>query len=190
MKWNQTNTNEFDDVLSLFENADAETSAGAIPPGKYQARLVNGNLDKAKTGTACFCLKWEITQGEYQGRNLISRHWLSAKAIGRTKGVLLELGIGGEHLRGACPLPEVTAEISVVNRADDAGDLYQEIRRIRKIDDTTSVDGTHGANGAGAMSIRKPEANVAHDAGETISGDDVGAVAYGADDFLDAEYGG
>lgn len=190
MNWNQSNNTEFDDVLFLYESADAEISAGAIPPGKYRARLVDGVLDRARTGNPCYAVKWELTDGEFQGRHLISRHWMTPKSISRTKGDLLALGIGGEHLRGACPLPEVTAEISVVNRADDAGDLYQEIRRIRKIDDTTSVDGTHGANGAGAMSIRKPEANVAHDAGETISGDDVGAVAYGADDFLDAEYGG
>ncbi len=46
MNWNQSSKNDFDDVLSMFDGADAETSAGAIPPGKYRARLrASGVLD-------------------------------------------------------------------------------------------------------------------------------------------------
>lgn len=174
MNWNQTNKNEFDDVIALFDSADAETAAGAIAPGKYTARLVDGNLDKAGTGTACFCLKWELTEGEYQERHLISRHWLSAKAIGRTKGDLAALGIGGEHLRGAVALPAVMAEISVVHRADDAGDLYHEIRRIKPISVEASVNAHDAANAAGGDTRQAQQASAA-DAG-------------GAVDFFDAEY--
>ena len=196
MNWNQTNANEFDDVLSMFDSADAETSAGAIPPGKYRARLIDGALDKARTGTPCFGLKWELTDGEYQGRHLISRHWLSAKAIGRTKGDLLALGIGGEHLRGAASLPDVMAELKITHRADDDGDLYQEIRRIRKIDDTASVDGTYGANGAGAVSRHGAQADTPHAAGASLPGDDAaaaipddgGAAPSGDDEIMDGEY--
>lgn len=194
--WNTTKeastaaTNKFDDVLSMFDSADAETSAGAIPPGKYRARLVDGVLDRARTGNPCYAVKWELTDGEFQGRHLISRHWMTPKSISRTKGDLLALDIGGEHLRGACPLPDVTAEISVVNRADDAGDLYQEIRRIRKIDDVTSVNGAQAANAGGAMSIHTPEADTADTAGETLdgeSGDDT-AAALDDESYLDKEF--
>ena len=196
MNWNQSSKNDFDDVLSMFDSADAETSAGAIPPGKYRARLIDGALDKARTGTPCFGLKWELTDGEYQGRHLISRHWLSAKAIGRTKGDLQELGIGGEHLRGAVALPAVTAELKVVHRADDDGDLYQEIKRIRKLDDVASVNGTHGANGAGADTIQASEASAADGAGAAIPGDDGaaaipddgGAAPSGDESIMDDEY--
>ena len=185
MNWNQSNNTEFDDVLFLYESADAEISAGAIPPGKYRARLVDGVLDRARTGNPCYAVKWELTDGEFQGRHLISRHWMTPKSISRTKGDLLALGIGGEHLRGACPLPEVTAELSVVNRADVAGDLYQEIRRIRKIDDVTSVNAHDGMNGAGVT--HAPQASTADTAGGTIPGDD-GAAPSGTDDFMDDEY--
>jgi len=197
MNWNQSSKNDFDDVLSMFDGADAETAAGAIPPGKYRARLVDGHLDRAGTGTPCFGLKWELTDGEYQGRHLVSRHWLSAKAIARTKGDLGELGIGGEHLRGAVALPAVMAELKVVHRADDDGDLYQEIKRIRKIDDAASVNAHDGANGAGADTVQGSEADAVQAAGETIPGDDGAAVAIpddgkadtaGDESIMDDEY--
>ena len=147
---------------------------------------MDGALDRSSKGTACFRLKWELASGEFQGRHLISRHWLSPKAIGRTKGDLQELGIGGEHLRGAVALPDVTAELKIVHRADDDGDSYQEIRRIRKIDDTASVDGTYGANGAGVVSTHDPQADTPHTAGETLPDD--GAAPSGDDEIMDREY--
>ncbi len=186
MNWNQNNSG-FDDALSMFDSADAETSAGAIPPGKYRAQLVDGALDRARSGTPCFGLKWELTDGEFQGRHLVSRHWLSAKAIARTKGDLLALGIHGEHLRGAVALPAVLAELKVVHRADDDGDLYQEIKRIRKIDDVASVNGPQAANGAGADTIQASEADAAHGAGAAIPGDDAAAPS-GDDEIMDSEY--
>ncbi len=188
MNWNQSSKNDFDDVLSMFDGADAETAAGAIPPGKYRARLVDGHLDRAGTGTPCFGLKWELTDGEFQGRHLVSRHWLSAKAIARTKGDLLALGIHGEHLRGACSLPAVMVELKVVHRADDDGDLYQEIKRIRPLNgDAASVNGHDGANAAGADTVQGNEADAVQAAGAAIPGDD-GAAPSGDDDFMDGEY--
>ncbi len=186
MNWNESKTREFDDVLSLYDSADAETSAGAIPSGKYPARLVDGHLDRARTGTACFCIKWEIVDGEFQGRHLISRHWMTAKSVSRTKGDLLELGINGAHLRGAASLPLVTAEISVVHKSDEAGDLYQEIRRIKRIVDVASVNGHDGDNGAGADTVQAHEANTAH--GAVVSLPDDGAAPSGDDEIMDGEY--
>jgi len=187
MNWNQSSKNDFDDVLSMFDSADAETSAGAIPPGKYRARLIGAALDKARTGTACYCVKWKLTDGEFAGRHLVSRFWLTPKAIGRAKGDLLALGIHGEHLRGAVALPAVVAELKVINRADEAGDLFTEIKHIRKIDDVASVNGPQAANGAGADTIQANEANAADGARETLPDDD-GAEQSGDDDFVDTEY--
>lgn len=187
MNWNYENKSDFDDALALYDTAAAETPAGAIPKGKYRARLVEGSLDRARTGTASFCIKWEITDGEFRGCKLISRYWLTPKAIGRAKGDLLALGIDGKHLRGAVALPDVTAEISVVNRADEAGDLFTEIKHIRKIDDVASVNGPQAANGAGADTIQANEANAADGARETLPDDD-GAEQSGDDDFVDTEY--
>lgn len=187
MNWNQSNKNEFDDVLSLYDTADAESSAGAIPPGKYRARLVDGHLDRARTGTACFCIKWKLVDGEFTGRCLVSRHWLTPKAVSWTKKVLAPLGIGGEHMRGACPLPGVMVELKVVHHVGETEDVYQEIKRIRKIDDGTSENGAHAANGSGAAT-QGNEANTVHSAGETLSGVDEGAVPSGDDSFLDSEF--
>lgn len=189
MNWKSETANEYEDVLSLFDTADAELSTGAIPPGKYKALLVAGHLDKARTGTVCFCCKWELVDGEFKGRHLISRHWMTPKSVARTKGDLLELGIEGAHLRGACALPAVTAEISVIHRADDAGDLYQEIKRIRKIGDGTSVNGVQTTNAAGADTTQGSEAGAVHGAGASLPGDDA-MVASGDDDesYLDTEF--
>lgn len=129
----------FDDALDLFENAEVgapETASGPIKSGKYPAKLISGELEKARSGNTCFSIRWEIVASEYSGRRLISRHWLTARAVARTKAELSALGIGGEHLRGAVPLSGVQAVLSVVARADEAGDLFNEVKRVRPLDAT------------------------------------------------------
>ncbi len=128
---NNTDINEFDDALNLFDAAKAEDQQGPIAPGKYLARLVSGTLDKARTGNTCYRTTWEIVEGEFAERQIIHKYWFTPKAIGRAKAELTALGIGGEHLRGADPLPPVVAELSIVQRADETGDPYHEVRRIR-----------------------------------------------------------
>lgn len=132
--WNATA--DFDDALEMFESTEVspDVALGPIQPGRYKARLVAGALEKSRTGNACFALRWEIADGEHAGRRLVSRHWLTPKAIQRAKAELVALGIFGEHLRGAAPLPDVAAELSVASRADDAGDLYNEVRRVRPVE--------------------------------------------------------
>lgn len=125
----------FDEALEMFENAEAsaEITLGPIASGKYKARLCGGELEKSRMGNTCFVLRWEITEGKSAGRRLISRSWLTPRAIARAKAELNALGIDGKHLRGAAPLPDVLAELSVVCRCDESQDLYNEVRRIKPI---------------------------------------------------------
>jgi hypothetical protein len=147
-------------------------TGGPIAPGKYPARLIGGELEKARSGNTCFCLRWEISEGEYAERRLLSRHWLTPKAVSRTKAELSAIGIDARHLRGAAALPEARAVLSVVTRSDEASDLFNEVKRVRPLDSTEKE---------ATAETREPVAV------ETPS---PGPVAPSDDDFLDSEFGG
>ena len=182
--WKQQADSVNDDILDLWEEtAIPETPSGVIPTGKYPARLVSGELDKARTGSVCFRISWEL-EGEYAGRRLVSRHYLTPKAIGRTKSELVPLGIHGDHLRGACALPQARATLSVVQRADEVGDLYNEVRRVAAIVEqgqasapTTSQDAAQAANGDVSTSPAVPTTEASCAPAETTD-----------DSFLDEEF--
>lgn len=164
----------FVEALEIFENAEAsaDVGLGPIQPGKYKAKLIGGELEKSRLGNTCYALRWEIAEGEYAGRRVVSRSWLTPKAISRAKAELATLGIGGEHLRGVAALPAAAAELSVVLRADEAGDTYNEVRRVRPVE------------------VKPPEqaaAPVAESAAGALS-EALGNDAAADDAFLDSEF--
>ena len=182
----QINNTGFEDLLGQYASVepDLEVTQGPIAPGKYRARLILGDLEKYRSGSTCYKITWEITDSAFTGRQIVSRSWLTPKAISRTKAELTSLGIMGEHLRGACSLPSVTAELSIVNRADEAGDLYAEVKRFRAV----VQDGPDGANEATPTQEPPPEANVADSAMEGAKPNDEAVSFLDDDDLLDAEF--
>lgn len=186
--------NGFDDALDLFENAEVGASEGASGPiksGKYPAKLISGELEKARSGNTCFSIRWEIVASEYAGRRLVSRHWLTPKAVSRTKAELSALGIGGEHLRGVVPLSGVQAVLSVVARADETGDLFNEVKRVRPLDETERQ--AIAASRVPASSS-EPVASTAAASGPVASPDpgvtDTPSPGPSDDDILDEIFGG
>lgn len=193
----QTQTNEANatpstaaDALALFNAApeQPETTGGPIPAGRYLARLESGGLEQSGRGNWCYAARWILTGGAYDGRRLISRHWMTPAAVSRTKQELGALGLTAQHLQGG-PLPEVLAELSVKCRADECGDIYNEVKRVAPakgaaMPEKARQEGAQGTNAG--EGIQTPcQAPATH---ETPSRDADG----GGDDmaFLDDEFGG
>src|SRR5438045_1889908 len=53
---------------------------GPIPPGKYVAHLKALEPDKAKTGTPCIKLTFEIIEGDHKGRRCWYDIWVTERA--------------------------------------------------------------------------------------------------------------
>ncbi len=140
------------DALALFDSTPAapEASSGPIPAGRYRARLESGALEQSGRGNWCYAVRWQLTGGPYDGYRLVSRHWLTLAAVGRTKQELGALGLTVAHLRGQAAAPPVLAELSVKCRADECGDLYNEVKRVTPAKTTNTVPETRqdGAQGA------------------------------------------
>ena len=174
------------DALALFNAApeQTETTGGPIPAGRYLARLESGGLEQSGRGNWCYAARWTLTGGAYDGRRLVSRHWLTSAAVARTKQELGALGLTAQHLQGG-PLPEVLAELSVKARADECGDVYNEVRRVAPAKGTampekTSYTGAQGANAG--EGIQTPcQAPATPSRGANGGGDDAA--------FLDDEFG-
>jgi len=176
-------------ALALFNSApeQAQTIGEPIPAGRYLARLESGGLEQSGRGNWCYAARWTLTGGAYDGRRLISRHWLTPAAVARTKQELGALGLTAAHLQGG-PLPEVLAELSVKCRADECGDVYNEVRRVAPakgalIARESVQDGAHGANaGEGIQTpYRAPATPETPSRGANGGGDDAA--------FLDDEFG-
>jgi len=122
------------DALALFDNApeQAQTASEPIPAGRYAARLESGGLEQSTKGNWCYAAHWTLTGGPYDGRRLVSRHYLTPLAVARTKAELGALGLTAANLQGG-PLPEVLAELSVKARADECGDIYNEVKKVAPV---------------------------------------------------------
>lgn len=128
---NEANTATAADALALFNSApeNQETTGGPIPAGRYLARLESGGLEQSGRGNWCFAARWTLQGGAYDGRRLVSRHWLTPAAVARTKQELGVLGLTAAHLQGAA-LPSIQAELSIKCRADECGDVFNEVKRV------------------------------------------------------------
>lgn len=177
------------DALALFNAApeQTETTGGPIPAGRYLARLESGGLEQSGRGNWCYAARWTLTGGPYDGRRLISRHWMTPAAVARTKQELGALGLTAAHLQGG-PLPEVLAELSVKARADECGDVYNEVKRVAPAKGALTArenvqEGAHGTNAGATIQTpcQAPATLETPSRGANGGGDDAA--------FLDDEFG-
>lgn len=182
---NEANTatlETMDGALGLFESAPeatATTSGEPIPAGRYLARLESGGMEQSGKGNWCWTARWLLSGGAHDGRRLVSRHWLTPKAVARTKAELGALGLTAEHLRGAA-LPCIMAELSVKLRADECGDLYSEVKKVvpaksAAMPEKTSYNAPQGTNGGAPIPTQGAPMETPQDADC---------------DYLDSEFGG
>ena len=82
-----------DDLLSLWNQAEAAQDFLVLPRGKYRCRTRRGQLGKSRRGTPGYKLTFEVVEGEYVGRLLWHDLWLTPAAMPMTKRDLLKIGI-------------------------------------------------------------------------------------------------
>lgn len=174
------------DALALFNSApeQAETASGPIPAGRYLARLESGGLEQSGRGNWCYAARWMLTGGPYDGRRLVSRHWLTPAAVARTKQELGALGLTAQHLQGG-PVPSIAAELSVKCRADECGDVYNEVKRV------TPAKGAAAAREGVQNAPQGQNAPVTASIPPQVTETPPGPIQTGGGDdtFLDAEFG-
>jgi hypothetical protein len=99
-----------------------------LPPGEYDATIIQGELFTARTGTPGYKLTFEVSGGEHAGRRFWCDLWLTDRAIRFTKGELLKLGITKfEQLDR--PLPaRFLCKAKLALRQNDDGTEWNRVR--------------------------------------------------------------
>jgi len=107
-----------------------------IPKGKYPARLIAGEPFVANTGTPGFKLRFEVREGEHQGRQVSYVIWLTDAARSGAKRDFVKLGITSKsQLERGIP-SGILATVTVTVRQDDDGAEYNDVRTF----DVTGVE--------------------------------------------------
>lgn len=120
-----------DDVLDLFDRAEAADDLAPVPKGEYVAVAARGGLMTAKTGTRGYEIEFRVIEGEYTGRRLWRRWWFTPASVGYSKRDLARLGIDSK-VKLARPLPpdRLVCKLTVVVRVGDYGRHRNEVKAV------------------------------------------------------------
>jgi hypothetical protein len=129
------------DFNRIWDETEASTGFDPLPPGIYRCLIADGRLFKSKTNeTPGFKIEFQVIDGPFAGRKVWHDLWLSPKALAVTKGQLAKLGITRQE-QLECPLPfGLTAEVQVVQRADDNGVLCNRVRTFKVVEADVAAD--------------------------------------------------
>ncbi|MBX9626953.1 MAG: DUF669 domain-containing protein [Gemmataceae bacterium] len=120
-----------DDILDRFDTAEAADDFAPVPRGVYVAVAARGGLMVAKTGTRGYEIEFRVIEGEYAGRRLWRRWWLTRDALAYTKRDLAKLGIdSGEKLGRPLPPDRLVCKLTAVVRKDDDGTERNEVKAV------------------------------------------------------------
>jgi len=112
---------------------DATAPAEKLPPvptGEYPARWIGKGIDKSRKGNSFFFGRFELVGGEYDGRWLIARWYLTSKALARSKSELAVLGLASFADLESAILPGGYVLLRVALRCDDSGVKLNEVREV------------------------------------------------------------
>lgn len=124
---------ERDRLERTWRTVKAAGDLTPIPSGEYRARVVNGELFTAKSGTPGFKLTFEVLDGEHAGRRVWHDVWLSDAALAMAKRDLSKLGIE-EFSQLERPLPDgIIVAVSVRLRKNDDGGEYNRVARFEVV---------------------------------------------------------
>jgi len=106
-----------------------------IPPGRYEATLVDGEAFEARTGTPGYRLTFALASGEFRNRQVSMRLWLTIDAAPRTKAVLAKVGLGPRFrdLDGDVP-KGLRVALYVTTAESKSGRVYNEVEDFEPID--------------------------------------------------------
>lgn len=126
--------------LNGFNAGTVEPSVGfdPIPAGKYIAAITNSELKPTKAGTGNYLeLTFEVVDGEFKGRKLWARLNLENSNTTTVKIARAELSaicrsVGVLEPRDSVELHNIPLQISVKQKADDNGEIRNEIKGFSK----------------------------------------------------------
>jgi hypothetical protein len=101
-----------------------------IPPGKYIAWAIDGELFNAGTGTPGYKLTFQVREGEHKGRKVWYDIWLTDAARSQARRDFAKLGVETKDQLEQ-PLPKwIRCEVHVTLRANDRGEEFNHVRRF------------------------------------------------------------
>jgi hypothetical protein len=107
-----------------------------LPPGEYVARIIDGALITAKTGTPAYKLTFKVLEGEHVGRRFWHDIWLTDAALPMAKRDLGKLGVTDLDQLDQ-PLPQgIRCRVRLSLRRDDDGNEGNRVKQL----DTLGID--------------------------------------------------
>jgi hypothetical protein len=130
-----------DDLQQAFDESVRTGGRSVIPAGTYRCLVVEGRLDRARTGTGTFKITFEVVEGPHTGRKVWHDIWLTPDALRVSGHELAQLGFQSIRELGERSLPvEMLATVTVVVRVDDDGTERNRVRSFKVIDDVPADD--------------------------------------------------
>ena len=132
--------NGLNDLESAFSERIA-TEDDVLPAGYYTADIVRGEAVESRTkGTPGYCLTFEVTEGDFEGRKLWHELWFTPKSMSRSRRDLEKLGVPVDSLGSLLAaldngLPAVfRCIVKIALRKDDDGNERNVIRRFEVVE--------------------------------------------------------
>ena len=103
---------------------------GPLPAGEYVARVIDGTLANAKTGTPSYKLTFQIVEGDHAGRRFWHDVYLTEAALPMAKRDLVKLGIK-DLAQLDSPLPHgIRCKVRLALRREDDGNERNRVVRF------------------------------------------------------------
>jgi hypothetical protein len=115
-------------LLNLWNETEAAQEYVPLAAGKYQCRLLSGQLGKTPKGTPFYRLLFEVIGGAHDGERVAYRVWLTPNAIPYAKRDLKRLNIT-EIKQLEQPVPQgLLCEVTVALRTADDGSEFNRVK--------------------------------------------------------------
>jgi hypothetical protein len=125
--------NDRERLNRAWDTTKAATDFEPLPTGEYVARVVQGALTTAKTGTLGYKLTFEVLEGEHAGRRFWYDLWLTEPAMPMSKRDLSKLGVTSLDQLDT-PLPRgIRCKVQVTFRQEDDGRKYNRVKSFEVI---------------------------------------------------------
>ena len=124
-----------DNIRSSWDTTKAAGEFACLPPGKYVARIISGELKKSKSNsTPGYSMTFEVIEPvEHKGRKFWHDCWLTPGAMPQSKRDLGKLGVTSlDQLENALP-KYLHCECKLALRKDDSGNETNRLKSFDKV---------------------------------------------------------
>jgi hypothetical protein len=130
-----------DDLQAAFDESVRTGGRTIVPAGSYKCLIVEGRLDKARTGTGTFKVVFAVVQGPHAGRRFYRDIWLTPKALRMSGHELAKLGFPSISELDERPLKTgLMADVKVVVNTDDDGTQRNRVTSFKVVDADVPAD--------------------------------------------------